>query len=160
MIFQKIKNSLKVSKNDAIETLLLLPTFVLFNLIQTNVATCVETEGPSMEPTLTEGSVLLVDRFFYKMFGGIHKNDVILAISPAEMGTSICKRVVHTENESFEIKKGDRSVVPFKVPENHVWIEGDNKNRSFDSRHHGAVPNDLITGRVLCSLYPFKSFMS
>ena len=43
-----------------------------------------------------------------------------------------------------------------KVPEGHIWLEGDNKEGSFDSRHHGPVSTQLIKGRVIYVLYPFK----
>ena len=36
----------------------------------------------------------------------------------------------------------------FKVPLNHVWLEGDNKNHSYDSRNHGPVPINLIKGKI------------
>lgn len=35
------------------------------------------------------------------------------------------------------------------VPENFYWIEGDNAGKSYDSRHHGCVPMNLVKGRVL-----------
>ena len=36
-----------------------------------------------------------------------------------------------------------------QMPPGHVWVEGDNKKRSYDSRHFGPVPYGLIKGRVL-----------
>ena len=35
------------------------------------------------------------------------------------------------------------------MPPGHVWVEGDNKNRSYDSRHFGPVPYGLIKGRAI-----------
>ena len=141
------------------ETVLLVPTFMLYNLIHSNVVTCVETEGQSMEPTIYETNILFVDRFIYKYLRGLKKGDVILAQSPVEKNVSICKRVVAQENDNVDVKTGRSSYAhqTFTVPENHVWVEGDNKDKSFDSRHHGPIPKDLITGRVLFSIYPLKS---
>lgn len=53
----------------------------------------------------------------------------------------ICKRVIYLPGdyvEGFNIK----------IPNNHVWVEGDNKNESFDSRHYGPIPIQLLSGRV------------
>ena len=38
------------------------------------------------------------------------------------------------------------------MPPGHVWVEGDNKNRSCDSRHFGPVPYGLIKGRAVCKV--------
>lgn len=47
-----------------------------------------------MEPTLVEGSVLFIDHFWYKLSGGIKKNDIVVAIQPVNPETHICKRVI------------------------------------------------------------------
>lgn len=38
------------------------------------------------------------------------------------------------------------------VPDNFYWIEGDNSMKSYDSRHHGCVPANLIKGKVVLVL--------
>lgn len=88
-------------------------------------------EGKSMEPTLSTRSVVFVDKFFYR-YRGIKKNDIIIAKSPVKSDLDICKRVLKLENEE-EINSG------IIIPEDYVWIEGDNKNHSFDSRDHGNI---------------------
>mmetsp|Transcript_28227 Transcript_28227/g.34453 ORF Transcript_28227/g.34453 Transcript_28227/m.34453 type:complete len:101 (+) Transcript_28227:46-348(+) len=40
------------------------------------------------------------------------------------------------------------------VPEHHVWLEGDNSLNLIDSRDYGALPLDVIVGRVLLKLWP------
>ena len=67
------------------------------------------------------------------------------------------KRITHFENEcSFNYLDVDG----FKVPLNHVWIEGDNKEISYDSRKHGPIPISLIKGKVILGLYPFCSIQN
>ena len=44
------------------------------------------------------------------------------------------------------------------VPCGHVWLEGDNKGRSRDSRDFGPVPYGLLRGRVICRVWPLKDF--
>lgn len=46
----------------------------------------------------------------------------------------------------------------FKVPKGYVWIEGDNPSNSTDSRHFGPIPLNLITGVVVCKLWPLNDF--
>lgn len=41
----------------------------------------------------------------------------------------------------------DRAVQ--QMPPGHVWVEGDNKKRSYDSRNFGPVPYGLIRGRAI-----------
>ena len=72
--------------------------------------------------------VFIIQSFFYKKKSGIKKGDIIISKSPVKPEIDICKRVQHIEGEI---------VYGIKIPRNHIWIEGDNKDNSFDSRHHG-----------------------
>ena len=60
----------------------------------------------------------------------------------------ICKRILYLPGEFVPEYQ-------MKVPLNHVWIEGDNKKDSFDSRKHGPIPISLVKGRVLFNLLKF-----
>lgn len=46
--------------------------------------------------------------------------------------------------------------VQLQVPVGHVWLEGDNRDNSTDSRSFGAVPQALIRGRVICRVWPLQ----
>lgn len=75
-----------------------------------------ESQGDSMLPTVENGSVLFIDRFWFRR-KGIQKNDVVVATQPIDPNVTICKRVTHLEGEE---------VYGTVVPKNHVWLQGDN----------------------------------
>jgi mitochondrial inner membrane protease subunit 1 len=153
-MFSRFKNYVKTSR-DLHEVLLLLPIFSLYGIINKYIFTFVETEGPSMQPTITESSIALVDRLFYKT-QGLQRGDIVVAISPLDPSTQICKRVLYLPGDIKTIDNGFISE-NMTIPTNHVWIEGDNKGNSFDSRNHGPIPMQLIQGKVIRCVFPFKS---
>jgi signal peptidase I len=114
-------------------------TIASWYMVSKTVFAVNESQGESMMPTIEHGSVLFIDKFTYK-FNGLKKNDIVVAAQPIDSRVTICKRVTHTEGEE---------VYGVRIPKNHVWLEGDNTDASFDSRHHGAVPLHLIEGRVV-----------
>jgi type IV secretory pathway protease TraF len=44
------------------------------------------------------------------------------------------------------------------IPKNHIWIEGDNKFNSKDSRLFGPISNELVLGIVRYRVWPFIKF--
>ncbi|KAK1441794.1 protease family s26 mitochondrial inner membrane protease-related protein [Babesia gibsoni] len=104
------------------------------------------TKGPSMSPLISErGSLVLYARPpLLRLLRGssapLYKDgDVVIGISPTNAKKRICKRICSTENE----QRGQNV-----IPRGYVWIEGDNKSNSLDSRHYGAVSSHLLIGRV------------
>lgn len=119
--------------------LMVIPAIATFYLIDSKIISIRSTSGKSMEPTLKENSILIVDKIFYKIFNnGIQKGDIVVAIQPVDPKTHICKRVVQTGGNYLP------SHPNLKVPLGNYWLEGDNRQGSYDSRHHGAVPEHLI----------------
>ncbi len=70
-----------------------------------------------MSPTIKNQSLIIVDKFIYKL-KGLKKGDIIIAKSPVKPDIDICKRIIDFEGEN---------VNGIKIPKNHIWIEGDNK---------------------------------
>ncbi|EAS01750.1 inner membrane protease subunit 1 (macronuclear) [Tetrahymena thermophila SB210] len=139
--------------NDIVSQCLMpLSAAALYYLTIDNVIVANKADGASMEPTISDTSSLICLKLPYKIFGKrVKKGDIIIAQSPVKPDVDICKRVLYTEGEQV-----NRII----VPPNHVWIEGDNKDNSFDSRDHGPLPEYLIKGKVLIQLYPFKYLYS
>ncbi|EDO05507.1 Signal peptidase peptidase S26 family protein [Babesia bovis T2Bo] len=104
------------------------------------------TQGPSMVPTIDESRAIafFVRPHLLRILRGspvpIYRDgDIVIAKSPTNATRRICKRVVVISPEH----RGD-----IMVPEGHVWLEGDNKSNSLDSRYYGAVSSHLLLGRV------------
>ncbi|XP_059616679.1 mitochondrial inner membrane protease subunit 1 [Phlebotomus argentipes] len=145
--------------------------------------------GPSMEPTIYSGDVLLTEKVSCRR-NRVDRGDVITAISPTHPTKIICKRVfavagdrilagmpgdlknsssinvsaiagqestlTPTEQERIEQLKGQMKKI--RIPRGHVWLEGDNKDNSADSRYYGAVPQGLINSRAVAKVWPPSQF--
>ena len=85
-------------------------------------------EGKSMNPTLKDGEVVLVDRE-----AKIEVGDIVVARHPVEQG-EVVKRVSRITDRG------------------HYFLVGDNLEDSIDSRHYGAVTRDYIKGKVIARL--------
>uniref|UniRef100_A0A1E1WX87 Mitochondrial inner membrane protease subunit n=1 Tax=Amblyomma aureolatum TaxID=187763 RepID=A0A1E1WX87_9ACAR len=106
--------------------------------------------GSSMEPTIASNDILITEHISVHA-NNIRRGDIVIAKCPNNPKQYICKRVVAVH--------GDHLISGFfarKVPKGHVWLEGDNKENSTDSRLYGPVPLGLIRGRAVCRVYPYQ----
>ena len=116
-----------------------------------------------MLPTIqSSGEFVVVNRFSYmqhfkilKNRLGIHKSynrgDVVVSKCPYDASKWICKRISGIEGDCIRIEESAEST-SVVVPVGHVWLTGDNKHNSHDSRNYGAVPIALLKGKVECKL--------
>jgi signal peptidase I len=147
---------------------------VLFALLQATVQNTV-VEGQSMQPNLTDGQRLLVNKVAYR-FGEPVRGDIVVIRSPRGTSEKLIKRVVGMPGETIELSNGRvyinsqlldeyyhptvgmRPFPPTRVPPGHYFLLGDNRDHSGDSRVWGAAPRDLIIGRVWLSVWPPESW--
>ena len=118
----------------------------------------VRVSGTSMEPTLIEGEYIIVNKR-----ASIQRGDVVLAIDPD--GQYIVKRVVALAGDLVCIKSNsvfvneilydslqnhsnESYVVKVEVPDNSVFLLGDNRTESIDSRRYGCISIDKVCGVV------------
>jgi signal peptidase I len=107
-------------------------------------------DGNSMHPTVKDAEVMLVNMTKYRR-KRIRKGDVITAYSPIDPKVLICKRVKYLPGETFYSSTAGQHIT---IPPNKYWVEGDNPDGSFDSRHHGPIESATIEGVAVCVLYP------
>ena len=129
--------------------------------------------GHSMEPSLDDGDRLVVDRMFATTLRDVDRYDVVVMQSPDREGVDYVKRIVALPGETVSIRGGllfvdgraiddapyayvadDSDVEPVAVPEGHVFVLGDNRAISADSRQFGLVASDLLRGRVIARIWP------
>ncbi|KAM7505933.1 hypothetical protein LguiB_004837 [Lonicera macranthoides] len=119
--------------------------------------------GPSMLPTFDiTGDFVLAERMSVR-FGKVQKGDVVLVRSPINPRKIVTKRVTGMEGDSItyvvDPKNSDRQET-LVVPKGHIWIEGDNKYNSTDSRKFGPVPYGLLQGKIFWKVWPPEAFGS
>ncbi len=130
----------------------------------------------SMDPTLKVRDRVIVNKLSYD-FHDVHRGDIIVFKSPPGEESStvkdLIKRVVALPGETVEARDGHvlidgqplnepylhdgvttGQMEPHKVPPGHVWVMGDNRPNSKDSRYFGAIDDDLIVGRAFVRVWP------
>ncbi|KAK3264001.1 hypothetical protein CYMTET_27231 [Cymbomonas tetramitiformis] len=117
--------------------------------------------GPSMLPTLNRsGDLCICDQFSAQILRHIKVGDIVTCYSPRNRNNIVCKRVKGLAGDVVEVKarnnwESDRKVT---VPQGHVWLEGDNRELSIDSREYGPVPTSLITSKIALRIWPLSQF--
>ncbi|KFM79088.1 Mitochondrial inner membrane protease subunit 1, partial [Stegodyphus mimosarum] len=103
-----------------------------------------------MEPTLFSNDIVLTEHISI-IRKNINRGDIIVSRSPSNPKLFICKRV-----KAIPGDKVRRGFVTQVVPQGHVWLEGDNRHNSTDSRTYGPVPIGLLRSRAICRIFPFE----
>lgn len=111
----------------------------------------VQVSGVSMLPTLRNGRRVLVSKAYW-LVGPLEYKDIVVLRDSGPTGY-IIKRVAYMAGDKVDWKDtpdGHRlSSGPFVVPEGQVFVLGDNRPESEDSRRFGPVPVTDVLGKVL-----------
>lgn len=108
-----------------------------------------------MEPTIYSEDVLFTEHLTPK-YRKVQRGDIVIAKCPTNPKQFICKRITGLPGD--QIKTGFASSEI--VPRGHVWLEGDNRSNSSDSRYYGPVPQGLIRSRALFKVWPLNDVSS
>ena len=139
----------------------------------------IQVDGSSMVPTLTHGDKLIVWAAGYTP----QRGDVVIVDSYTSSGKPLVKRVIAKGGDTVSIDYATGTVAvngevlqedyiaeptylgydvtfPYTVPEGTVFVMGDNRNQSLDSRstYVGCIDERDILGRVLLCFMPFTDF--
>lgn len=159
---------------EVLETLIL--ALVIALAIRFLLVEVYRVQGTSMESTLHSGERVLVNKFIYRWAGQTPKpGDIIVFQYPKEPDRDFIKRVVALGGDRVEIREGkvyrNGLLVPeapgvrlseedipaeVTVPADSVWVLGDNRNNSEDSRWFGAVPISYIRGKAFFRVWPLS----
>jgi signal peptidase I len=130
----------------------------------------------SMYPTLDEGDRVLVNKLSYKVHD-IHRGDIVVFERPKGQPESdikdLIKRVIGLPGDTIEAKDGvvyidDKALsedylvegvttdnLPRQeIPAGHIWVMGDNRGDSADSRVFGPIDEDTVVGRAFVRVWP------
>ena len=163
-------------------TLLYLLVIVLLTwVIVTFVGQRTKVDGHSMEPTLSDGDNLIVDKLSYR-FRDPERYDIIVFPYQHAENTYYIKRIIGLPGETVQVKDGytyingkkltsdiyGKEVMdepgiaeePVKLGKDEYFVLGDNRNDSTDSRDPdvGVLKESDLMGRAWLRIYPFNKF--
>lgn len=161
---------------------LLLPAMLVVVLLLTFVMRMIRVDGSSMMNTLFDGDLVFVTNLLYQPADG----DIIVISHGQEYPTPIIKRVIATEGQTVKIDYDNNrvivdgvvidepylheamifnqidndQVIPEVIPEGKVFVMGDNRNHSLDSRSQkvGIIDKTDIIGKAQLIWWPFSRF--
>ena len=135
--------------------------------------------GSSMYPTLDDKDYLVLESNF--LYRDAKQGDIVVLYTPpfSENDELLVKRVIAVGGQTVDIDfnagvvyvdgvpldepytQGKPSndlnsgiTYPYTVPEGHVWVMGDNRTNSQDSRYFGAIKESSVTGKAIFIYWP------
>ncbi len=139
----------------------------------------------SMLNTIQLGDRVLGEKLSYH-FRTPQPGEILMFNNPDGSDTILVKRVIATAGQTVDLRdgavvvdgkvldepyvegqpsypidhslKGDGPLTyPYVVPEGHIWVMGDNRGVSLDSRYFGAVPLDSVVAHAVCTFWPLSN---
>jgi signal peptidase I len=127
--------------------------------------------GLSMEPYIRSGEYVLINTFAYRL-GTPRRDEIVAFRHEGDARGVFIKRVIGLPGERIRIDRGqvyvngsklsepyvqhrdDRSFPEVSVPNSSVYVLGDNRAQSEDSRLFGPVLDERLIGRAVAGFWP------
>lgn len=129
----------------------------------------------SMLPTIQLSDQVLANKFIYR-FESPKRGDIVVLDDPTGQVGTLIKRVIGTGGQTIDIRDGKVWIdgealtepythgqpnelgplpMPYQIPADAVWVMGDNRTQSQDSRWFGAVKLSAVHGRAFFIYWPW-----
>ncbi|OUO96963.1 signal peptidase I [Gordonibacter sp. An232A] len=151
-------------------------------LLRTFLLQAYEIPSGSMEETIMTGDMVFAEKVSYR-FRDPEPGDIVTFQDPEIPGRILIKRCIAVGGQTVDINDEDGLVYvdgeplaepytdgkpsyrlasdvtyPYTVPEGYVWVMGDNRTNSQDSRFFGSIPISSVTGRGALVYWPLNDF--
>ncbi len=154
---------------DILETVL--PAILIVLVVNVFLAQATRVEGQSMEPNLHNNQRLIIEKISYRLHPP-RRGDIVVIRMPNRNTDPLIKRVVGLSGETIEIKDGHvyingqmltesyleqltyGNTGPHVIAPECIFVLGDNRGASNDSRSFGEVEISRIVGRAWFRYWP------
>jgi len=161
---------------DILETVVFIGS--IFIVVYLFVAQPNQVKGASMDPTFGSGDYIFTSKITYKM-RSYHRGDVIVFKSPGNPDIEYIKRIIGIPGDTVMVKDSEvyvngkrlteayisaktnlweggysKNGEPIKVADGMLFVMGDNRPRSSDSREFGQITQESVIGQVFYRYFP------
>ncbi len=168
--------------------IVLVVAIIFAAIIKTFVIDQYEIPTGSMEPTILGNEQVKDRIFAEKVsvkFSLPSPGDIITFNDPTQEGRILIKRCIAVGGQTVDLENGKVVVdgvvldepythgkpsepldqmygvdfdYPYTIPADHVWVMGDNRTNSLDSRHFGSIAKEDLIGKAMFRSWPFDRF--
>ena len=147
-------------------------------ILRTFVVQAYHVTSGSMVPTLEVSDRIVINKISYHVYDDPSFGEIVVFTLPdvTQQDDQVVKRVVGVGGDIIESKAGSLYINglaiqqpflqdgvvtedfgPVEVPDGYVFLMGDNREESYDSRSYGPVPASTIQGKVVATWWPLSS---
>lgn len=156
------------------ETLQTVALALFLFLIINSISARIRVDGSSMEPSFQDGNYVIVNKIAYGD-GDLERGDVIVFPYPLNREEDFIKRIIGLPGDHISILRGDVFINGSRinedylltdsrgdmeeliVPQGTVFVMGDNRNDSSDSRIWGPLSIEEIIGKAIFRYWPLPA---